>query len=293
MLSILIPTYNFPCISLVQNLCDQAIGAGIIFEIIVVDDCSLEEWKLENRAIHAISHCKFIELESNIGPARTRNYLAEKAAYPYLLYLDADTMPAGNTFIEKYLTNIQSGSVICGGLKYKRHKPSADSALRYYYGISAEERTVPQREEMPYQRFISMNFLIPKSVFMENKFNETFHLGYEDTFWGKQLEENKVPVIHIDNPVYHEAFESSEQFLWKTRRAVKNLIGHEQELQSHVRLLRMYFSISRWKLDKPALALFRLTEKLIVKNLTGAHPSMTLFAFYKLGYLCRYRTEAL
>ena len=99
MISILIPTYNKVCVPLVEAMRHQAQQLQIPFEILVVDDGSAEEIQAENRRIEVWENCHYRILPQNVGPARIRNVLADQAHYPYLLFMDADTMPASSTFL--------------------------------------------------------------------------------------------------------------------------------------------------------------------------------------------------
>lgn len=164
---------------------------------------------------------------------------------------------------------------------------SEGAVLRYKYGMQVEAQPATERNKQPYQRFISMNFLIPREIFLSVRFDETFHLGYEDTAFGRRLEAAGVPVLHIENPVWHLVEEDTFAFLAKTRRSVKNLLGYEQELLPYVRLLRWYNGVKRFHAVALTAFIFRMSESLLEKNLTGKHPSLRLFAFYKLGYFCR------
>ncbi|MBR0361683.1 MAG: glycosyltransferase, partial [Paraprevotella sp.] len=102
MLSILIPTYNYLCAGLVCDLHQQAERLGIDYEILVADDGSQESFKVKNRIINKLPHCKYIELEENIGRSRIRNLLGRTAQYDYLLFMDCDAEVVNRDFIAKY-----------------------------------------------------------------------------------------------------------------------------------------------------------------------------------------------
>lgn len=292
MLSILIPTYNSSCLELVRAVHRQVTELDISFEILVGDDKSLEEMKRENILINNISGCRYVEYARNGGPAVTRNRLAAEARHPYLLFLDSDVIPVSPRFIAAYVDAARPNTVVCGGFIYHREEPEPQYALRYHYGITVEEKTVAERSKRPYAQFISMNFLIPKEVMLQHPFDESFHLGYEDTLFGMRLEAAGVPVQHIDNAVYHQYHESTDRYLLKIQRAVKNLVGHEAEMQSYVKLLMYYNKLRMFGLIPLVRILFNNTEKRIVKNLCSSKPSLRRFAFYKLGYLIRFKAEA-
>lgn len=309
MLSVLIPTYNADCRPLVERVQRSAERCGVAYEIVVADDASPQvAFRDKNRCIADRPHCRYLVLERNVGPARLRNYLVSQARYAYLLFLDADVMPVSDDFIGNYWQAVQSFReaaggvggdvgelplVVCGGFVYPRRDVPAQSALRYRYGIRVEERTAERRSGMPYRNFNSMNFLASRSCFERVRFDLAFHLGYEDTLFGMRLAEVRVPVRHIDNPVYHLVEEDSAAYLIKIERAVRNLIGQEQHLKSYVRLLQWYDRIDRFGLTASVAGLYRWTKGAVVRQLCGRRPSLKLFAFYKLGYFCELKRRAI
>ncbi len=287
MLSVLIPTYNAICTHLVEEIHREATLLGIEFEILVADDGSDEDVCKINRSIEHLGNCRFIPSQGNIGPARIRNKLADTAQYQYLLFLDADVMPVRATFLANYLRDALLGGVVCGGFCYHRTLPQPGHALRYYYGIRVEEKSPKERSRHPYEGFISMSFLADRNVFRKVRFDDEMHFGYEDTYFGSLLKQNDVPILHIDNPVYHLSQESSGDYLRKIRTSIMNL-SHGIEKQRHnVRLLRWYTILEKFKMTGLVAKVFAKTLPAIEKNLTGEHPSLKLFAFYKLGWLCQ------
>lgn len=283
MLSILIPVYNVVCTRLVRKLHEMALQTNVPFEILLGDDASCKEVRDENRTLNTLKECRMLEFDKNRGPALVRNNLGEQASYPNLLFLDTDVMPVSDDFLLRYIENIDR-QVVCGGFLYH---DNADCYLRYKYGIEVESQPVAVRQKSPNKQFISMNFFIQRDLFLSVRFDEAFHIGYEDTAFGKRLNDTDVTVTHIDNPVWHEVNEEATAFLGKIRCAVENLLGYEDELLQYVKLLRWYKALKRIHATRLTALLFRLSEKLITKNLTGKHPSLKLFAFYKLGYLCK------
>lgn len=287
MLSILIPTYNQPCLALVEELQRQAEGLAIAYEILLVDDGSTDAETLrQNKLIARIPTCRCLPTRKNIGPARIRNYLADMAEYPYLLFLDADTYPASPHFLSAYWKARGMNRVVCGGFAYERTDTPAMCALRYQYGIHVEEKSAKARNRSPYEQFISMSFLADKYIFKRVRFAETMHFGYEDTYWGMMLEQAHVELVHIDNPVFHRTQDSAEAYLDKVRRSVKNLAENRELMRSQVRLLRWHEKISDFGLDGIFVYFFKKMRNKLERNLKGESPSMYLFAFYKLGYLC-------
>lgn len=287
MLSILIPTYNYECLGLVEELHRQAQTLSFPIEILVADDGSKEELKRNNRKINKLSNCMFIELKENVGRARIRNFLSEKARYDLLLFIDSDAGLISNFFLQDYVAAIQNNEVVCGGLLYDRPLPSEIFSLRYYYGISTEERSAKARNLHPYAQFSSFSFLIRKKTFRQFLFDESFSgYGHEDTAFGIELEKRGIKIKHISNPLYHLGLEKNEDFLHKTEMSIENLYRSSAKLEESVRLLQTYNKVRKYKFQKPLAFLFRKTRGILKRDLKSSHPSMKLFAFYKLGYLC-------
>ena len=115
-LSILIPTYNDQCVSLVDALRRQSETAGITYEILVADDGSTDLSIVEdNSRINQWEHCHYIVRTQNSGRAAIRNFLAQQAQYDYLLFIDSDMTITSSDFISRYLA-VTDAEVINGGV---------------------------------------------------------------------------------------------------------------------------------------------------------------------------------
>ena len=116
-LSILIPTYNHVCVELVDALQQQASQLPISYEIIVADDGSTIASTIEaNRAINDYTNSRFIERPENAGRAAIRNYLAEKASLPWLLFIDSDMVVRRPDFVHHYVDTDEEQAVWDGGI---------------------------------------------------------------------------------------------------------------------------------------------------------------------------------
>ncbi|MGK4567640.1 glycosyltransferase family 2 protein [Flavobacterium sp. 3HN19-14] len=290
MLSIVIPTYNYNIFPLVSRLKKLAEEAEIVFEIITIDDAS-ERFLNENNAINSLENCSYEILEKNIGRSAIRNLLSRKAQYGNLLFLDADTFPAHDDFITKYLGYINSDAqIVYGGIIYQKEQPSKTQLLRWVYGISRESLPAKERNKAPYLSFLTLNFLIRKSVFEKVTFNEEIpNSRHEDTLFSFELMQQHIKMVHIDNPVYHHGLESSAVFLEKSEEALDNLkfLTDNRLIDTdYVRIGKLQQRFSKLHLDKLMSRFYKWTKPMLLKNILGEKPSLLIFDIYRLGYLC-------
>lgn len=286
MLSILIPTYNFNVIPLVESLNNQLIKLDIEYEIICIDDDSKSHLNKANDKINLLDNSIFLSLNKNIGRSATRNLLFKKSKYDWLLFLDADVKPISSNFIKNYISQIQNSpnKVFCGGVKYESSEKNK-SLLRYKYGNKYEDVSPSKRNKFPYKYFFSSNFLIHKSIFKKITFNESLKkYGREDLLFSLNLKKNNFIIEHINNGVYHLGIDDDKTFVDKTKHALENLYYIEKNGLINfedVSLLRLIHFIKSIKISKILGKFYSyLEDKTIIKS------SLFYLKFMKISYLC-------
>lgn len=289
MLSILIPTYNQNITKLVADLHNQAAELCIDFEIIVMEDGS-EKRVEENGPIGELENCKHVILENNIGRSAIRNKLADKARYDHLLFMDCDAEVASNDFVSRYLTFCKDDCVVIGGTAYDPKETNPDFSLRLKYGRVREARTASERGK---NNFATFNFLISKSIFNRVRFDETIRgYGHEDMLFGHQLHQLGFEILQIDNPLVHRGLDDNPTFIRKTEEATRNLFllyqtGRYPFLSEESALLNTYLRISKLGLTRLLALKFDLTKYLLRWMLSQKSPSLLLYDWYKLLFICR------
>ncbi|MFT4684978.1 MAG: hypothetical protein ACI8RP_001105 [Urechidicola sp.] len=294
-LSILIPIYNYDVKNLVNDLHAQCIDLSIDFEILLVDDCSLQDFNHKNKILQSLSNVIYERLDINIGRSKIRNYLVSKSNYISCLILDCDLQIQAN-FVKNYVEVIDGGSVIVGGHVYEKSPPKDSSLLLHWkYGTEVESKTLSERLSKPYNSFMTNSFLVPKQLFKSIKFDETIgQYGHEDTIFGVDLEKAKVKIKHVDNPVIHLGLKTTKQFLKGEKEAIQNLIllsensKHKDILYRKSRLLHYEKSI----LLNFYYSLVSLYYKnRLYKKLLGRNPSLRTLNFWKFYNLKKLRNQ--
>ncbi len=289
MISILIPTYNYDITLLVTDLHRQAIETHVDFEIIVMEDGSTLNVE-ENKTVNELEFCKQIILDKNIGRSAVRNKLADAAKYEQLLFMDCDAEVCSEYFVAKYVAFCKEECVVIGGTDYDPNERNPNYSLRLKYGRQREARTALERGK---NNFATFNFLISKSIFNQVRFDESIRgYGHEDMLFGHQLHQLGYEFIQIENPLIHKGLDDNRSFLSKTEEGTRNLFllyqtGRYPFLADESKLLNTYIRIYKSGLTRLFALKFDLTGHLLCRLLSGKSPSLLLYDWYKLLFLCK------
>lgn len=305
-MSILLPSYNNVCVSLVQVLQRQAdalrgkLDKPFRYEIIVADDCSTDAACIDaNRVIGDMLHCRYLRMEQNVGRAQIRNVLISESRGDYVLLIDSDLFLCDDNYLYKYATStadvVYGGTRIGGeGLAMVDNEANTENLkgnLRYIYEKKAEpSHRAAFRQLRPNQEISVCNLYARRDIMEAHPFDSRFKAyGYEDVLFGKRLAESGIEVTHIDNPVLINEFESNSVFVKKTEEAILTLCRFEQDLEGYSNLKTKVSTLGRYI----PLSLFRLWHRIMKnkekRNLTGSKPSLLLFKLYKLGFFLENR----
>lgn len=305
-LSILLPSYNNVCVSLVQALQRQAdalwgkLDKPFRYEIIVADDGSTDAACIDaNRVIGDMLHCRYLRMEQNVGRAQIRNVLISESSGDYVLLIDSDLFLCDDNYLYKYATStadvVYGGTRIGGeGLAMVDNEANTENLkgnLRYIYEKKAEpSHRAVFRQLRPNQEISVCNLYARRDIMKAHPFDSRFKAyGYEDVLFGKRLAESGIEVTHIDNPVLINEFEPNSVFVKKTEEAILTLCRFEQDLEGYSNLKTKVTTLGRYI----PLSLFRLWHRIMKnkekRNLTGAKPSLLLFKLYKLGFFLENR----
>ncbi|MDH7913173.1 glycosyltransferase [Winogradskyella sp. SYSU M77433] len=283
MLSVLIPCYNYNIVPLVQEIHKQCSASLVEFEILVFDDASKSNFKIQNRAINSLENCSFRELKENIGRSKIRNLLAKEAKFENLIFLDCDTLPKNDNFINRYIEHFDL-NVIYGGISQTVNKPPKPFRLRWLFTKKREQKAE-----------CSSNFFIKKSIILQNLFDESINkYGYEDVLFFKSLENNNITVNSIKNPVIHLDNESALEFIKKVEislNTLNELVIDKKISRRDSKIYNYYQSLSFWRLNWIPTIVFKLSKNQMLKNFSSSQPSLLLFDLYRLGYFCTLKSK--
>ena len=272
------------------------------YEILVADDGSTDEYTIEeNRIINQLDNCRYIERETNVGRAAIRNFLAQQAKHPWLLFIDSNMDVILSEYLSNYLNQIKENNadfedsihikygVIYGGYQIKRDdetKERLKNNLRYIFESRCTQNgDYRERQANPYRDFHTSNFIVQRSIILKYPLDERFyHYGYEDVLWGKTLKDNHILIKHIDNPLEYDHFIGNMSFVSKTEESLRTLYQFREELEGYSKIIDYVQRLKRWHLSHLCQKLFPLFSLPIKARLTGNKPSILWFNIYKLLY---------
>jgi glycosyltransferase involved in cell wall biosynthesis len=276
MLSILIPTYNFDCSKLVEELYTQCTKANITFEIVVGNDGSTSSLDKLRALQGSLKNYRLLDFKENRGRSAIRNILIKESKYDRLLFIDSDMLICKNDFIETYLK--ETAPMVSGGLDViEDNNPDYILHKKYEKNRSANIAT-------------TSNLLIHKGILNEFKFVDLKKYGYEDIIFSYQVSK-KYEVKFIPNPLIHCGAIKTENFIKRLEDATEVLVylfkneQYRNDIVKSTKLLRTYLKIRNF--NGLFLLCFNILKPLILKQLKSKNPNLYLLDIYKLGLLCK------
>lgn len=290
--SICIPVYQRFIDDLVATIVQQAKALHVDYEILIVDDASTGSYQTKNKLLqNKYKQVKYSENPKNVGRAKIRNILANKAVGDYCLFLDCDVKIENPDFLQTYAQAIHKDKVqlICGGCTYKIFKQGRKGKeLRYKYGKFVEEVRENTNGEI-ISPFLGCNFVVSKKAFKEISFDESIiQYGFEDVLFAIQFGDHFDEYELINNPVIITDVEENHLYLKKAINAMQNLsiLYHQNKIlpKNQIRLLMVYEELKTRKLLQPFYNITKSILPVLLMNLNSSNPSLKLFQFFKLYY---------
>lgn len=287
-LSICIASYGDDVSDLLQELqycLEFDTPAHWTVEILVVDQFHTahpqsEHWK-------TLPHTQYLLNDQNKGRSGNRNFLAEKATGTHLLFLDADALPMGHSFVANYCHALENHPVVVGGTAYRPGYKHL--SLRVRIGLIKEQKSAKVRNLKPYASFSAFNFAIDRPIFLRNAFDASLvQYGHEDTLFGLALRHDVQPILHIDNPAYHMGIDTDVDFMKKSQLAIENMAQLIQngKVDEDVQIFATYKTLHKFKLVGLMKFGHRILGNPLLLRLQEGKGPLIFYDLYKLLYLC-------
>lgn len=291
-LSICIPVYNQNIERLVKSI-ELQISKLDDVELVVIDDASDADVQKANKPL--LEKHTYFENYKNKGRSAIRNQFIDKTTGEYLLFLDGDSEILRSNFIQRYLNFMTSRTrVACGGMEIPKEMEKG-TELRFKYANEVERKDFVERLEYPYQHFKTNNFLIRRDIFENFKFSTHIKgYGHEDTLMAFKLKRKRIPIDHIDNPVLHSHLDNNDEYLEKTKNALRNLAQlhaskNAKSFSEFVRLLSVYEQLKAKKMHYLILVAKPFLSPILTMLCKSGKASIAQYNLLKLLLFVSYR----
>lgn len=119
-------------------------------------------------------------------------------------------------------------------------------------------------------------------------FDENFkHYGYEDVLLGKSITDKGYHIVHIDNPILLDDYETNYQFINKTEEACRTLYEFRKELRGYSKLIHYAELAKRLKIAYPLIRILYPELSLQIKaRLLGNNPSVFCLIYISCYITC-------
>ncbi len=260
-LSVLIPYYRHDPAPLLEALLAQATPD---VEILLYDDGTADA--AVNARLSAIAKTASAPVHLNFAPVNkgrsaARNALFADAKSPWVLFLDADMLPADDRFLERYLEAIRAGAaeIIFGGFQMAKDF-TKDTALHHAFSNTSDCLSAAERDVMGPKYVCSSNLAVRADVLTAQPFDTGFTgWGWEDSEWAARVA-GAYRLSHLENPALHLGLEGTEVMLSRFKNSAANYERFTARHPELAKSLTLYKMKTRLKavpgqgLMRPALA---------------------------------------
>ncbi len=215
-LSVLIPFFRDDATALLAALDSQIKNLPI--DLLFYDDGTQDPkltMRMEQAANQAAGAVSVITNSKNSGRSAARNALFEAARADWVLFLDADMLPAKADFLQSYLslTEAQTGDILFGGFEVEDKSEDADRDLHRALSEVSDCLTLDERQAAGPQYVASSNLCVRREVLLTEPFDSGFSgWGWEDSEWAARVAK-RFTLLHVDNPAIHLGLETTETLL--------------------------------------------------------------------------------
>jgi glycosyltransferase involved in cell wall biosynthesis len=281
--SVVVPTFNRKEVleRTINGLLNQSL-TKTEYEIIVVDDCSVDETSVYmDKIAESESSIIYIRHEQNEGRVVTRNDGIKAARGEIVIFLDDDNLPDKN-FIQAHLNCYEQNKgdkvAVMGNVSYAPEVIGNSNFARFMQSRYLGNRTESSRSTLDYNNLPSRclgagNCSVRRLDLLEvGMFDNSFrYYGGEDEYLGHCLKEKGVRLVFADKArTLHYDILSLSRYKQKTlesaKYGLKILMDKSPEYLENT-MLKYLIPLS-FKKDKFPRLLIKATIKLVLNSCT-------------------------
>ena len=267
-LSVLVPFFGDDATGLLSSLDGQMTDLPI--EVLFYDDGTGDSAltdRMSKATTAANGACSLITNIENKGRSAARNALYEAARGEWVLFLDADMLPARDDFLQNYLSliTVRAADIFFGGFEVEAQSEDADRDVHRALSAVSDCLSLDERQASGPQYVASSNLCVRRDVLDMEPFDSGFSgWGWEDSEWAARVSKRFV-LTHVENSAIHLGLETTDTLLKRFATSGNNyrrFTGAHPELATTLPL----YNISKKLGRLPGQSLMRPVLKAFVKT---------------------------
>jgi rhamnosyltransferase len=200
------------------------------FEVLVIDSGSTDSTLLQ---VKRFSRVKIMQIKpEEFGHGKTRNLGARSSTGDYIVFLNADAIPANNQWLECLIEVIKSDDSLAG--VFSRHLPRPDA---HQYVVCDLIKSMPELKRIKskasrfdFLLFSTVSAIIPRSVWYKYPFDDSVVIA-EDQNWARTVINHGLKVEYIpDSMVIHSHNYSLRELFFIKKQVSSSLKGFENRI---------------------------------------------------------------
>lgn len=227
-LSFIIITYNRPAdmLELLQNIGTLDKAAELLQEVIVVNNCSSEDYSIVKNYIDQTPALPFryYDAPENLGVARGRNFALQKSTAPIAIMLDDDAIMGNKDCLVNLVTEFENGNT-------EREKAIVSFKVLYYENGQMQVNALPHKQFEAYKdkSFFETYYFAGGAHAVKKEVMEKLGLYPSDFFYGMEeydlsyrildagyciVYSDKIVMLHKESPLGRKPKEEKMRMMW-------------------------------------------------------------------------------
>lgn len=227
-LSFIIITYNRPgdMLELLQNISTLNNAADLLQEVIVVNNCSTEDYRTVKEYIKATPQLpvNYIDASENLGVARGRNFALQKSTAPIAIMLDDDAVMGNKDCLVNLVKEFETTNTA-------REKAIVSFKVLYYENGQMQVNALPHKQFDAYKdkSFFETYYFAGGAHAVKKSVMEQLGLYPSDFFYGMEeydlsyrllnagysiVYSDKIVMLHKESPLGRKPKEEKVRMMW-------------------------------------------------------------------------------
>ncbi len=227
-LSFIIITYNRPgdMLELLQNISTLDGAADLLQEVIVVNNCSTEDYSAVKEYIKATPQLpvNYIDAPENLGVARGRNFALQKSTAPIAIMMDDDAVMGNKDCLVNLVKEFETTNTT-------REKAIVSFKVLYYENGRMQVNALPHKQFDAYKNkpFFETYYFAGGAHAVKKSVMEQLGLYPSDFFYGMEeydlsyrllnagysiVYSDKIVMLHKESPLGRKPKEEKVRMMW-------------------------------------------------------------------------------